>query len=175
MFFPCLAAVYHPEEILCQRLVDQFLNSPGGDGQVACAGIMSCNGIDGMPRIEPLCRFNNGRRLQIEGVVPDLVDIITREVALTNLELDDENNCALNEHDVDAASHSGNVEFEEQSAAEAKQGRSQKIDPMEPSIALGRLNSPFAVRYQCAQHCLAACSKERLHSIGVIRSGKELK
>ena len=78
--------------------------------------------------------------LQVERVVPHLIDVGAAVLPLADLELQDKDSGADNNYSVYAAAEARDYVFEEKMPGNAREGGLQQRDFCEPSIALSGLD-----------------------------------
>jgi len=66
--------------------------------------------------------------LQVEGVVPNLIDGSPIECAFAGFELDSEDDWAYQQYSINTPAHAGDVVFEEEGALEAGKARLKQCD-----------------------------------------------
>lgn len=100
--------------------------------------------------------------LQVQRVIPHLIDVLRRESPLPDLELEDKDRPAQDDHGIDAPTQTGNDELEKQMAADLRAGqrRPKVIDLVPPRIALRQIDVELAARGQAAKNALAGGTKE---------------
>src|SRR5689334_12946120 len=75
--------------------------------------------------------------LQIQRIVPSLVQRFATKLALANLELEDEHDRSDQDHGINSTPHSGNAELQEQRALETPEALLQYFDFGNPGQFLG--------------------------------------
>lgn len=100
--------------------------------------------------------------LQVQRVIPHLIDVLRRESPLPDLELEDKDRPAQDDHGIDAPTQTGNDELEKQMAADLRAGqrRPKVIDLVPPRIALRQIDVELAARGQAPKNALAGGTKE---------------
>ncbi len=90
--------------------------------------------------------------LEVQPVIPHLIDGRTIERFLADFEFDCEDHRPDNENGIDTPSHSRNVELEEDGSGETDELRAQKFDLREPCVSLSGDQGEVAVSRKLAQH-----------------------
>ena len=88
--------------------------------------------------------------LEVERVVPDLIDVGSSVVRFADLEFDGEDGGAGDQDSIEAAANAGHDELEEEGAVHADESGLQDQDLKQPGIPLGGLHREAAVRSQRA-------------------------
>src|SRR5437899_11872071 len=95
--------------------------------------------------------------LEIESVIPNLIDCRTIEYFLTDFEFNREHGWPAHEHHVNASAHSRNVELEEDRSGKPGELRTKEFDLREPSVSLRGNQSKFAVKRELTQDGFGRC------------------
>src|SRR5258708_2899328 len=94
--------------------------------------------------------------LQIEGVVPCLIDRRDVERRRADLELQDEDDAADQQHDIDSSPHTRDAELEENESGQPVKALPQKVDLHHPRITLRLQHVEAAVPGQGSEGLCAA-------------------
>jgi hypothetical protein len=98
--------------------------------------------------------------LQIESIIPYLLESGPVEHRVANLELDDEDYRADEEHRVNSPPHARDAELHEDPTVQANGVSLQEGDLLQPGVPLGRQNGIIAVCCQPAEDGVRACLEE---------------
>ena len=88
--------------------------------------------------------------LQIERVIPDLLNRGSVKRVRANFEFHDEHNGADDDHRVDPAPHSWNAEFKEDATLKSVQGIKEQSNLDQPRIPLSLQNRKASIRGECS-------------------------
>ena len=107
--------------------------------------------------------------LQVERVVPDLLDVRTLEVCRARLELKHEHHATKQQHAVDALAQARHHKFQEDFAqTERRQQLTQQSNLLLPGVALKEIDRELTRCGQRAEHALFVASQEAGNRAGVV-------
>ena len=109
--------------------------------------------------------------LEVQRVVPRLVDRGSVKRRPSNLKFDDENNWANQENGIDPAPHARNCEFQEQPPAQTNETRLQEVNLRIPRITLRWKNCELPTDHQSSEDRVRRCLKEFCYG-GVVPSSR---
>src|SRR5213595_1529015 len=95
--------------------------------------------------------------LQVEAIIPNLIDCRAIERFLSDFEFNREHNRPDDENDINPPPHSRNVEFEENRSETSDELRPKKFDLSEPSVALRRDQRKIAIERELTQNRFGRC------------------
>ena len=107
--------------------------------------------------------------LQVESVVPGLVEVRGAELRFAALELDREDGRADDENGVDAAAEARHLELEEQRSRKSLERGLEELDFRLPRAALAQIDVESARRCQVAENGLGTFGEEGRNRCGVVR------
>src|SRR5437764_2731049 len=98
--------------------------------------------------------------LQIERVIPNLIDRRAIERTCANLELNHENDAGNQQHDINPPSHPRNAELKEDRAAQSAKALAQELNLRHPRIPLRLKHRKGAVLRESAENRLGGVRAE---------------
>src|SRR4029453_3425028 len=90
--------------------------------------------------------------LEVQGIVPDLVNVVSRERFGANLEFDHEENWSGNQYRVDPAPDTRDDELEKDGSFEIWEGCLENVNLLRPRISLGQLHLEIRIRDNTAEN-----------------------
>jgi len=97
---------------------------------------------------------------QIQCIVPDLIDVVSLEIRLTNLELDRENHRAGNDSRIEPAAQPRHVVFQKDCSVNARERSLQHSCLLNPCIPLLRFDSVIAPPCDFPEHLVRTRADE---------------
>src|SRR5687767_953371 len=89
--------------------------------------------------------------LQVECVVPHLIEIVGVDASLTNLKLDHEHRGPANDNRINAATDSRDVKLEENASVDVGQRGFEDCDLTHPGVSLSWVHCKGALRSECSE------------------------
>ncbi len=106
--------------------------------------------------------------LQVERVIPSLIEVVRIEPPLANLEFDDKHRRPGEEDRIDAAADSWDVELEKHAPVDAGERRLEYCDLADPGVSLRGFHGKGTPLRQRPQDRLSSLSDEVVHARRVV-------